>query len=324
MDTNIILLPQNPKIVKKVGPNRAVFEIEGLYPGYGLTVGNALRRVLLSSLEGAAITSVKIKGANHEFTTINNVLEDVVELILNLKQIDFKLEIEGPVTVTLKVKGEKKVTAGDIDVPSGAMVANPEVHIATLTAKGAALEIEMQVEKGLGYWPVESRKKEKSEVGVIPIDAIFTPIKHINYEVENMRVGDRTDYNLLRLDIETDGSITPEEALQKSAEILIDHFKTIAQKAAAKEKETQREVVEKKEEKGTEATEAAKDISKMKVDDLKLSNRTLNALTENHIKTVAGILKNSEEDLKSLEGLGEKGIKEIRKALGKYGLTLGQ
>lgn len=201
-----------------------VFEIEGLYTGYGITVGNSLRRVLLSSLPGAAITQVKIKGVGHEFTTIPHVMEDVVELALNLKRVRFRLHTDEPQTLTLKVKGEKTVTAADIEANANVEVITPDEHIATISAKTGELDMELTVERGLGYVPVEARKLEKLPIGVIALDAIFTPVVRVSYAVENMRVADRTDYNRLRLAIETDGSITPSAALAASAAILQDHF----------------------------------------------------------------------------------------------------
>ena len=321
METNIYL-PKAPKLVKTISPSRAVFEIEELYPGYGLTIGNALRRTILSSLPGAAITSVKIKDVNHEFSTIPGVLEDVVEIVLNLKQIRFKIHSAEPPIATLKVKGEKEVTPKDIKLSSQVEIMNPNAHIATLTSKNASLEMELKIEKGLGYSGVESRKTEKHEVGGIAVDAIFTPIRMINYEVEDMRVGDKTNYNRLRFDIETDGTITPQEALTDASNILIDHYKIIASgvmKTKKEEKETEQEDVKKESKK-----EEHIDILKTKIEDLKLSNRTQNILLTKHIKTVSGIVRMSEKDLMELEGLGDKAIKEIRKTLGKLGLTLRQ
>ena len=230
---------------------RGVFEIEGLYAGYGLTVGNALRRGLLSSLPGAAITYVNIKGAPHEFSTLPGVKEDVVELTLNLKRIRFRMFADEPQTLLLKVKGEKTVTAADIKADSQVEVINPEQVIATLTDKNAELEIELTVERGLGYSPIESRKAEKMTVGQIGIDAIFSPVLKVNYTVENMRVGDRTDYNRLRLEIETDGTVSPSAALHKTASAIRDHFEKIyalevkefeAPKAAVEEKPKKRMV----------------------------------------------------------------------------------
>ncbi len=314
-----ISLPKAPKLVEQKSPNRAVFEIEELYPGYGLTLGNALRRVILSSLPGAAITSVKIKDVNHEFSTLPGVLEDVVEMILNLKQIRFKVHSDEPQTITLKAKGEKEVKAGDIKLVSQVEIANPGIHIATLTSKNASLEIEIKVERGLGYSSIESRKREKQEVGNIAVDAIFAPIRMVNYEVEDMRVGDRTDYNRLKIDIETDGTITPAEALAGSADLLIEHFKITALAVGKMEKE---EKAEEKWVKEEEEKEIPEDVMKIKVEDLKLSNRSQNALLENRIKTVGGLVKMSEKDLIKLEGIGDKAVKEIRKAIGKLGLTL--
>lgn len=224
-----IPLPQKAKVLKK-GENRAVFEIDGCYPGYGMTLGNAFRRVLLSSLSGAAITSVKIKGASHEFSTIPHILEDVIHIILNLKQIRFKVNSPEslPLKIELKAAGEKQIKAKEIKLSSEIEIINKDVHIATLTDKKAKLEMEIEIQSGLGYVPVEQRKKEKLEIGAIAVDAIFSPIKKINYEIENMRVGDRTDFNRLIIDIETDGSTTPQDAFRKAADVLVDHFTVFA------------------------------------------------------------------------------------------------
>lgn len=218
----MILLPKSIKIVEKK-KNYARFEIEALWPGYGVTIGNALRRVLLSSLEGGAVTKVKIKGVPHEFSTIPGVLEDVISIIQNLKQLRFRIFTDEPQKATLKVKGEKEVKGSDFSLPAQLELANPDCHVATLTSKSAKLEMEITVEKGVGYLPVEMRK-EKSEVGVILVDAIFTPIRKVNFRVENMRVGERTDFDRLFLEIETDGILSPEEALKKACQILKSHF----------------------------------------------------------------------------------------------------
>ncbi len=233
----MIKLPVEPKVLSKEGPNKATFEVSPLYPGYGMTIGNSLRRVLISSLGGAAITSVKIKGALHEFSTVPDVAEDVIEIILNLKKVRFKLFSDEPVLLTLKVSGEKEVTAGDIKTTADAEVINTDQHIASLTSKKGELEMELKVEKGIGYIPVDQREKGKLGVGVIAIDGIFTPIKSVNFKVENIRVDQRTDYNRALLEVETDGSISPEEALQKASKILIDHFNIIASIEVPKESE---------------------------------------------------------------------------------------
>lgn len=205
-----------------------VFEIEGLYNGYGLTLGNALRRTLFSSLPGAAITQVKIKGVDHEFSTIPNVLEDVVEICLNLKKIRFRILVDEPQTLTLKIKGEREVLASDIKTGSQIEIITPDIHIATLSSKSAELDMELIVEKGLGYVTVEVRKFEKLPVGTIALDSLFSPVVRVNFTVENMRVGDRTDYNKLKIEIKTDGSITPSSALHKASNILKDHFDKIS------------------------------------------------------------------------------------------------
>jgi len=306
-----INLPQDVKMTKS-GDNRTVFEVEGLYPGYGVTLGNSLRRVLLSSLPGAAVVGVKISGVHHEFSTIPGVMEDVIEIILNLRQIRFKLHTVGPVKLFLNAKGEKSIKAGDFKITSDVEIINKEAPVVTLTDKKAEIEMEIEVDSGLGFVPVESRKKEKLEIGVIAVDSLFSPIRRVNFEAENMRVGDRTDFNRLRMDIETDGSIAPEEAFKKAAEILAEQFRSLIKN----EEESVEEVGEEKE------TSKTVDISKTKVEDLKLSTRTINALTENGIKVLGGLAKKSETALRKLEGMGDKGITEIKKVLKKYDLSL--
>ncbi|MBI2625213.1 MAG: DNA-directed RNA polymerase subunit alpha [Candidatus Nealsonbacteria bacterium] len=219
----MISLPTTPKITEKKG-NFAKIEIEGLYPGYGVTVGNTLRRVLLSSLPGAAVVQAKIKGVQHEFSTISGVLEDVVNILLNLKQLRFKLYTDEPQMVVLKIRGVKEVKGSDIELPGQVELVNKDAHIATITDKKKELDMELLVAKGLGYEPVERRKREKLQIGVIALDAIFTPVRKVSYKVENMRVGERTDFDRLSLELETDGTISPEEAFFKASEILVKHF----------------------------------------------------------------------------------------------------
>lgn len=232
----MIQLPSEPKVISKEG-NKAVFEISPLYPGYGMTIGNSLRRVLLSSLEGAAVTAVKIKGVNHEFSAIPGVLEDTIEIILNLKKIRFKFFGNEPITVTLHSKGVGEVKAGDIKTSADVEVVNADQHILTVTDKKTDIEMEITVERGIGYVPVEQRQKEKLTVGQIAVDGIFAPIKNVNFTVENIRVGQRTDYNKVLLDIETDGSISPEAALKEATQILLEHFKIIGAIEASEKEE---------------------------------------------------------------------------------------
>lgn len=314
----MIPLPTSFQIVKK--DNRsAQFILEGLYPGYGVTLGNVLRRVLLSSLEGAAVTEVKIKGVQHEFSVLPGVLEDVINICLNLKKLRFKIYTDEPVKSTLKVKGQKEVKAKDFEIPSQLELINKEEHIATLTDKNATLEMEITVQKGVGYEPVEMRKKEKLSIGEIQLDAIYTPIKRVAYRVENMRVGARTDFDRLIIDVETDGTIEPEEAFNKAVDIILEHFNFIKDNIGAK-KESKK--IPQKEQSKEKESKQEEDILKTPIEELKLSTRTINALTKAHIKTLGGLVKKKEEDLKNLEGLGSKGIEEIRKILKKHGLEL--
>ena len=313
----MIPLPLPPKVIQKK-KNQAVFEVEGLYPGYGVTIGNALRRVLLSSLQGAAVTEIKIKGASHEFSTLPGVLEDTIMILLNIKNLRFKIFEGEAQKVQLKVKGDGEVKGSDFKCPSQIKLVNPDLHIATITDKKTELEIEILVEKGVGYVPKDQVKKGKAEIGAISVDAIFTPIKNVNFQVENMRVGDRTDFDRLSLEVETDGTITPEEAFFEACDILIKHFNIIFEGNAGKELPAGKVSANVPADK--EATET--DVTKLIVEDLKLTGRTLNALTNNGIKTVGGIMKKSEKSLAELEGMGDKAISEIKRKLKKLGLEL--
>jgi DNA-directed RNA polymerase subunit alpha len=326
----MIPLPLPPKVIQKNLPagrqgKVAVFEVEALYPGYGVTIGNALRRVLLSSLQGAAVTEVKIKGVPHEFSTIPGVLEDTIMMLLNIKNLRFKIfSAEGGsasggegvlVKAQLKVKGEGEVKGSDFKCPSQIKLINPDLHIATITDKKTELDIEINIEKGIGYVPKDQIKGRlgKAEIGAIAVDAIFTPIRNVNFQVENMRVGDRTDFDKLSLEIETDGTIAPEEAFFEACDILIKHFNIIFEGKAGKEKE---------EKPAEKAPEAAEDVTKLAVEDLKLTGRTLNALLNNGIKTVGGIVRKSEKSISELDGMGDKAISEIKRKIKKLGLEL--
>lgn len=252
--------------------NRAVLTVEPCHPGYGTTLGNALRRVMLSSLPGAAVTAVRIKGVSHEFSTLPGVKEDVVEIILNLKKLRLKILVgEEPVILVLKVKGEKKVKAKDIEKNPVVEIANPDLEIATLTSKEAELEMKIWAEKGRGYVPTEERKLENLELDVIAVDSIFTPIKKVGLQVENVRVGERTDYDKLILDIETDGTLTPSGAVEQAAKILIKQFSLFMELKKEKVEEIKElaeeiteEIEEVKEEKEKVSTESEAPIDKKK------------------------------------------------------------
>ena len=316
-------LPQKPKFVL-TGKNSGKFIIEGCHPGYGATLGNAMRRVLLSSLKGAAITSVKIKGVLHEFSTIEGVPEDVVQIILNLKKTRFKIHGDEPVTASLNWKGEGKVTAKEIKCPSSAEVMNTSQLISNATDKNTEIKMDLEISKGMGYVPVEQQERKEKEVGVIAIDAVYTPIRRVNYNIENMRVGKRTDYDKITLEIVTDGSISPQEAFKKAARILVSQFSALFELSSGKKKEGKES--EKKEMKSVKPKKIQKEIpdpKETKMKDLKvISTRTLNTLSANKISKVGDIVKLSEKELTGLEGMGSKGIKEIKKAIGSFGLIL--
>jgi DNA-directed RNA polymerase subunit alpha len=310
-----VLLPSKPRIVSEEGFSGS-YEIDGLYPGYGHTLGNSLRRIILSSLSGVAITSVKISGVNHEFSAVEGVKEDVISLILNLKKVRIKMITDEPQTIELNIKGVKEVTAGDIKVPGQVEILNPELYLASVGGKSAELSIEMKIEKGLGYVPKEVLQKDRTEIGYIALDAIFSPIRRVNYEVENMRVGDRTDFNKLKLFIETDGTITPKEALEESILIMISQLKAIV---GFKEPEV---IVKEKKEEVDDSKETDSEFLKTRIETLDLSARTINALSNGNIRTVGGLARKKEKDLDDIEGLGLKGIQEIKKVLSNFGITL--
>ncbi len=316
-----IVLPSKPKIVSEDG-NKGVYEIDGFYPGYGFTIGNSLRRIILSSLPGAAITSIKINGVDHEFSSIKGVREDVILIMLNMKKLRVKLLSNEPQTLTLKKKGIGLVTAKDIEAPGQVEIVNPELEIATITDKDTELSIEMTVEQGLGFVSKDRVAKDRVDIGTIVLDANFTPIRRVSYEVENMRVGDRTDFNRLRISIETDGSITATEALVRSINIMIEQLQAIT------DFKPEKEVVEAQ---VFEAEESEEDKSMKKIDleslktrieDLNLGARTLNALAGANIRTLGGLARKKEKDILEIEGLGAKGVAEIKRVLGENGITL--
>lgn len=325
MDNNVAL-PSKPRVVSEK-ENSASFEIDGLFPGYGHTLGNSLRRIILSSLTGAAITSVKIDDVAHEFSTIDGVHEDVITILLNLKRVRFSMVGNEPQILKLSVKGVQEVTAKDIQTTGQVEILNPEQPIAELTSKNANLSMEITIEKGLGYVPRELRNEDKAEIGTIQLDATFTPIRRVNYEVENMRVGDRTDYNRLRIFIETDGAVTPREALERSIEIMIHQLKAIVgfkESVEEEVKEPTAPVAEK-----SDAASAPKqkeqvdtEVLKTRIESLKLSARTISALDQANIRTVGGLARKREEDVLAIEGLGIKGLQEIKRALSEFGITL--
>ena len=320
-----IIMPSKPRIVLEDG-NKGVFEIDGLSPGYGHTLGNSLRRIILSSLPGASVTSIKIEGVSHEFQTVEGIKEDVIVMILNLKKLRFKMISDETQVVSLSIKGPKEVLASDIKTGGQVEILNPDLHIAEVTGK-VNLNIEMTIEKGLGFIPKELVQKDKVDVGTISVDAIFTPIRRVAYEVENMRVGDNTNHNRLRISIETDGTLTPKDALSKSIEIMINQLKAIVDIKEPEEeiksiKKSMKEVEKESEMEDDKKDADFSDVLKTRTDSLDLSTRTLNALTSANIRTLGGLARKKREDLLEIEGMGEKGISEIKKVLSSFGLNL--
>ncbi len=305
----MIPLPSKPKVTKE-GDNKAFFTIEALYPGYGITIGNSLRRVLLSSLEGSAITQVKIEGVQHEFSTIDGVMEDVITIILNLKQLNFRIHEGEPQKGTLKVKGEKDIKAKDLKLPTQVEIINKDAHIASLTKKSAELDMEIQIEKGKGFVQAEDLKEGREEVGQITIDGIFTPVLKVDFSVENMRVGKRTDFDKLIVEVETDGSLTPEEAFMESSKILCSHFSTLKEAFDPGEDKTP---TKKGKEKKVDKKKSSTKKKSRGLEELNLPESVIETLKENKIKTIDGLKKKKKEELIEIKGLGEKKVEKIIK-----------
>lgn len=314
-----ISLPSKPRVIAE-SERSGTYEIDGLYPGYGYTLGNSLRRIILSSLPGAAVTHVKIPGVAHEFSTIEGVKEDVVTILLNIRKIRFKILTDEPQTITLDVKGPMTVTAGDLKLPGQVEVLNPEQKICEITGK-IGLELELRAERGLGYISKEQHQKERVEIGTIALDAIFSPIRRVNYEVENMRVGDRTDFNRLRIVIETDGTLEPREALERSIETMIHQLKAVVgfKEEISEDIITASTMLGVREDKGTPMDA---EILKTRITELALPQRVEQALDNASIRTVGGLVRKREDDLLAIEGLGQKGLQDIKRSLSNLGLTL--
>ena len=309
---------QTPKIVHdEVADNRGVFEIEPLDRGFGYTFGNSLRRVLLSSLEGAAVTSVKIEGISHEFTTLTGVREDVTDIILNLKSLVCRLHGESPeIEVHIAKKGEGTVTAADIQAPADLEILNQDLELAQLSKDGK-LEMTLTIGRGRGYVPAELNRGPEHTIGVIPVDSIFSPVRRVAYDVEAARVGQRTDYDKLRLDITTDGSLDPREAIGQAAEILIRQLAIFTD-------------IEKIEGFGETAApdgagpeaQLAHGMENFPIEELELGVRSYNCLKRVGIETIGDLVSKSENELAAIPNFGKKSIEEVRETLGSHGLKL--
>ena len=313
----VIPLP-NRAVVSDLGDNKFSVTLEPLYPGYGVTIGNAMRRVLLSSMPGAAVTSVKIKFVDHEFSTIPNVKEDVIQIILSLKQLRVKSFSAEPVKLFVKVKGEKVVTAADIKETDQVQVINKDLHIATLDNKNSEFDMELVVEQGRGYVPVEARENRKQEVGVIAIDSIFTPVRAVHFDVSNVRVGQLTNFDRLEIVMETDGSISGQEAMDIASHILVDHFTMMF---AADFGKIESPSVEAAAEVMGEPTDAEmqnqEPAGENEIQASALSTRAKNALVKGGITTMAKLQSLSNDEITNFGGLGEKTINEIKEFLGR-------
>ncbi len=288
------------------------FTVEPLERGYGITLGNSLRRIMLSSLPGAAVTSVKIDGVLHEFSTIPGVKEDVAEIILNLKGLSIRLHGNEPKTVRIEANGEGSITAGDIIADADVEILNPEMHIATLDVDGI-LTMELTVSKGRGYVASENNKTEGMPIGVIPIDSIFTPVTKVNYYVENTRVGQVTDYDRLVIEVFTDGSILPDEAISLAAKIMHEHLNLFI---TLTEHVSEVEIMVQKEE------DTKEKVLEMTIEELDLSVRSYNCLKRAGINTVDELIQKTEEDMMKVRNLGKKSLEEVQNKLGELELSL--
>lgn len=293
-----------------VNETRSRFAIEPLEPGFGYTVGNSLRRTLLSSIPGAAISSVRIESVLHEFSTIPKVTEDVTDIILNLKELVIRSDVDEPVTMYLKAKGPGEVTAGDISPPAGVEILNPDLHIATI-AKGGSLEMEMVVERGVGYRPADRNKKPRDPIGVVPVDSIFSPVRKVSYTVENTRVEQMTDRDRLILDVETDGSISPREAVASAGGTLLELVQLFSELAEAPSVAV-----------GPAEDESVPSDYAITVEELNLSVRSYNCLKREGINIVGDLVQKTEAELMDIRNFGQKSIDEVKSKLGELGLGL--
>jgi DNA-directed RNA polymerase subunit alpha len=307
-----VLIVARPQIQEEtITPTRSKFVIEPLQPGFGYTLGNALRRTLLSSIPGAAISSVRIDGVLHEFSTIPKVTEDVTDIILNLKQVVLRSDVDEPVSAYLKARGPADVTAGDIQPPAGVEVLNPELHIATL-GRGAGLELEMVIQRGVGYVASERNKNPRDPIGVIPVDSIFSPVRRVTYAVENTRVEQMTDRDRLILDVETNGAITAREAVASAGSTMSELVNLFGELA-----ESQGLTVGP----APDTTTLTGDMA-LTIEELNLSVRSYNCLKREGINTVGDLVQKTEAELLDIRNFGQKSIDEVKAKLEELGLEL--
>jgi DNA-directed RNA polymerase subunit alpha len=307
-----VLIVARPQIKEEsLTPTRSKFMIEPLEPGFGYTLGNSLRRTLLSSIPGAAVASIKIEGVLHEFSTIPNTTEDVTDIVLNVKDMVIRSELEEPATMYLKAKGPGDVKAGDISPPAGVEILNSDLHIATL-GKGANLEMEMTVERGVGYRASEQNKKPRDPIGVIPVDSIFSPVRRVTYQVEATRVEQMTDRDRLILDVQTDGSVSPREAVASAGTTmaeLVNLFSELSETPGLSLGPAEGEDVE-------------EGVKALPIEELQLSVRSYNCLKREGVNTVGDLVQKSEPELTDIRNFGQKSIEEVKAKLEDMGLSL--
>ncbi len=306
-----MLIVQRPQIEETPATDtRSRFVVEPLEPGFGYTLGNTLRRTLLSRIPGAAVTSIRIEGVQHEYTTVEGVIEDVVDIILNLKQLVLRMEVDEPQTVYLSAKGKSDVAGSDLKVPAGVEIVNPDLHIASLASSGR-LEMEMTVERGVGYRTADKNKKSDT-IGVIPVDSIFSPVRNVAYRVESTQVGMMTNFDRLVIDVETDGSVTPQEAISSAGKTLRELLGLFADVGEGVGLELG-DVVE--------AESASPDLD-LPIEALDLSERPRNCLRRAQIQTVGELVTRTEEDLLNITNFGQKSLEEVVHKLDELGLSL--
>ncbi len=309
-----IILPNKPALVEEISSNRSKFSIEPLNPGYGVTIANSLRRIMLSSLLGTSVTYYKINGVDHEFTTIPGVLEDVLDITLNIKELRFETTLNEPIRVTIKSTGAKKITGNDIKLPAELVLINKDAHIMTVTEADKTIEMELIVEKGFGLRR-GTEQHSKTEIGLMAVDSIFSPINRVSYEVEDVRVGDKTNYNKIILDITTDGSISPLSAIEQSATILIAQLECLAGDARSSMTFGNGKVED-------EYKEPTVELSSIDLNILKVTQRTIKALESAGILNVAQLAQLSKDQLSAIKGISAKAVDNLLDQLKQFGVEI--
>lgn len=309
-----IIVPSQPQLVEEVNKYKATYALEPLNPGYGVTLANSLRRVMLSSLVGSAATYYKINGVDHEFSSIPNVLEDMIDITLNIKALRFTLDQESQVTGHIKTSGQKLVTASDIELPTGVEVVDPETPILTLTDPEATLDMEITIERGVGFKKGEEQDS-KSEVGLVAVDSVFTPVTRVSYDVQDMRVGDQTNYNRVLFTVTTDGTISPLQAIEESARILVTQFTALVSEQLT----TGEEVIS---EEDSEEPEPSYELSQIQIDNLEIPQRTKKALVAAEITNLAQLQQMSRDEVAMIKGVSDRALKTLAQEVEKFDFTL--